>query len=93
MGLCRLYDNLILFSLSDFLVMHLQELVRMVFIAATAICDQLKLAGLSTLQVYTRHCNAVERLLLEIELNLIPRHLLYWEDWRLCQIDRMSEKT
>ena len=36
---------------SDFLVMHLQELVRMVFIAATAICDQLKLAGLSTLQV------------------------------------------
>ncbi|CAH3014392.1 unnamed protein product [Porites evermanni] len=34
----------------DFLVMHLQELVRMVFIAATAICDQLKLAGLSTLQ-------------------------------------------
>lgn len=36
----------------DFLVMHLQELVRMVFIAATAICDQLKLAGLSTLQVY-----------------------------------------
>lgn len=37
---------------SDFLVMHLQELVRMVFIAATAICDQLKLAGLSTLQVY-----------------------------------------
>lgn len=37
--------------LSDFLVMHLQELVRMVFIAATAICDQLKLEGLSTLQV------------------------------------------
>lgn len=37
---------------ADFLVMHLQELVRMVFIAATAICDQLKLAGLSTLQVY-----------------------------------------
>lgn len=34
----------------DFLVMHLQELVRMVFIAATAICDQLKLEGLSTLQ-------------------------------------------
>ena len=37
--------------LADFLVMHLQELVRMVFIAATAICDQLKLEGLSTLQV------------------------------------------
>ncbi|PFX25411.1 HEAT repeat-containing protein 5B [Stylophora pistillata] len=34
----------------DFLVMHLQELVRMVFIAATATCDHLKLEGLSTLQ-------------------------------------------
>lgn len=43
---------LIFVVFADFLVMHLQELVRMVFIAATAICDQLKLAGLSTLQVH-----------------------------------------
>ena len=45
----------------------------MVFIAATAICDQLKLAGLSTLQVYIRHCNAVVRTSLELELNFIPK--------------------
>lgn len=70
------FVDLFLFSLPDFLVMHLQELVRMVFIAATAICDQLKLAGLSTLQVYTRHCSAVARMLLELELNFTPRHLL-----------------
>ena len=31
--------------------MHLQELVRMAFIAATANSDQLKLEGLRTLQV------------------------------------------
>ena len=31
--------------------MHLQELVRMAFIAATAQSDQLKLEGLQTLQV------------------------------------------
>ena len=43
---------LIFVVFADFLVMHLQELVRMVFISATAICDQLKLAGLSTLQVH-----------------------------------------
>lgn len=47
----RMTLDLIWFSLVDFLVMHLQELVRMVFIAATATCDHLKLEGLSTLQV------------------------------------------
>ena len=47
----RMTLDLIWFYLVDFLVMHLQELVRMVFIAATATCDHLKLEGLSTLQV------------------------------------------
>ena len=66
--LARKYD--FVFSPPDFLVMHLQELVRMVFIAATAICDQLKLAGLSTLQVYTRYYNAVARTSVEFETHM-----------------------
>ena len=37
--------------LGDYLVMHLSELVRLAFIAATATSDQLKLEGLKTLQV------------------------------------------
>ena len=38
--------------LGDYLVLHLSELVRMAFIAATADSDQLRLAGLAALQVY-----------------------------------------
>lgn len=52
-------DELTVISLIDFLIMHLQELVRMVFIAATAICDQLKLAGLSTLQVFNSYLSTL----------------------------------
>ena len=36
----------------DYLVLHLSELVRMAFIAATSDSDKLRLAGLSALQVY-----------------------------------------
>ena len=36
---------------SDFLVLHLTELVRMVFMAATSESDPLKLEGLETLRV------------------------------------------
>ena len=39
-----------LFS-GDFLVLHLSELVRMAFIAATSDSDKLRLAGLAALQV------------------------------------------
>lgn len=35
----------------DFLVLHLSELVRMAFIAATSDSDKLRLAGLAALQV------------------------------------------
>lgn len=52
-------DELTVISLIDFLIMHLQELVRMVFIAATAICDHLKLAGLSTLQVFNSYLSTL----------------------------------
>lgn len=36
---------------ADFLVLHLSELVRMAFIAATSDSDKLRLAGLAALQV------------------------------------------
>ena len=36
---------------SDFLVLHLSELVRMCFMAATSDTDQLRLEGLLTMQV------------------------------------------
>ena len=42
--------TLVLFS-GDFLVLHLSELVRMAFIAATSDSDKLRLAGLAALQV------------------------------------------
>jgi hypothetical protein len=35
----------------DYLVLHLSELVRMAFIAATSDSDKLRLAGLAALQV------------------------------------------
>lgn len=34
----------------DFLVLHLSDLVRMAFMAATSDCDPLRLEGLKTLQ-------------------------------------------
>jgi len=37
----------------DYLVLHLSELVRMAFIAATSDSDKLRLAGLSALQVHS----------------------------------------
>lgn len=40
-------------TVGDYLVMHLSELVRTSFIAATASVDQLKLAGYQALQVLT----------------------------------------
>ena len=46
-----------LFPLSgDYLVMHLSELVRTSFIAATASVDQLKLAGYEALRVCRHSC-------------------------------------
>ena len=40
----------------DYLVLHLSELVRMAFIAATSDSDKLRLAGLAALQVsYATH--------------------------------------
>lgn len=36
--------------LGDFLVLHLSDLVRMAFMAATSDCDPLRLEGLKTLQ-------------------------------------------
>jgi len=56
--------------------MHLQELVRMVFIAATAICDQLKLEGLSTLQVQVHVkyvCSEMLGLLIAVTLKIKNR--------------------
>ena len=41
----------VLLSSGDYLVMHLSELVRTSFIAATASVDQLKLAGYEALRV------------------------------------------
>ena len=53
---------------SDFLVMHLSELVKTSFIAATASVDHLKLEGYKALQVntqvYTRLIESLNRLLL-----------------------------
>ena len=37
--------------IGDYLVLHLSELVRMAFIAATSDSNQLRLAGLAALQV------------------------------------------
>ena len=48
---CNIYSG-------DYLVMHLSELVRTSFIAATASVDQLKLAGYEALRV-TLDCNIV----------------------------------
>lgn len=44
----------VLMLTGDFLVLHLSELVRMAFIAATSDCDRLRLAGLAALQVRMR---------------------------------------
>ncbi|XP_060553128.1 HEAT repeat-containing protein 5B-like isoform X2 [Ruditapes philippinarum] len=45
----------------DFLVLHLSELVRMSFIAATSDSNQLRLAGLAALQdIITKFCNVPE---------------------------------
>ena len=46
---------------ADFLVLHLSELVRMSFIAATSDSNQLRLAGLSALQdIITKFCSVPE---------------------------------
>ena len=45
-----IHNNVCPFS-GDYLVMHLSELVRTSFIAATASVDQLKLAGYEALRV------------------------------------------
>lgn len=45
--------------LSDFLVLHLGDLVRMAFMAATDHSDQLRLGGLQTLLVIIRRFSAV----------------------------------
>ncbi|NWW65189.1 HTR5A protein, partial [Ifrita kowaldi] len=46
-------------SRDDFLVLHLADLVRMAFIAATDHSDQLRLSGLQTLQIVVRKFAAV----------------------------------
>lgn len=48
-------------TVGDYLVMHLSELVRTSFIAATASVDQLKLAGYQALQVLTERGRERER--------------------------------
>lgn len=45
--------------LSDFLVLHLGDLVRMAFMAATDHSDELRLAGLQTLLVIIRQFSAI----------------------------------
>lgn len=45
-----LYNNYLYKFLGDFLVLHLSDLVRMAFMAATSDCDPLRLEGLKTLQ-------------------------------------------
>jgi hypothetical protein len=46
---------------ADWLVLHLSELVRMAFIAATSDSDQLRLAGLSALdEIITRFARVPE---------------------------------
>jgi hypothetical protein len=47
--LSRLILTIYLFS-GDFLVLHVSDLVRMAFMAATSDCDPLRLEGLKTLQ-------------------------------------------
>uniref|UniRef100_A0A8C1XR50 HEAT repeat-containing protein 5A n=1 Tax=Cyprinus carpio TaxID=7962 RepID=A0A8C1XR50_CYPCA len=47
------------FCLSDFLVLHLADLIRMAFMAATDHSDQLRLAGLQTLLVIIRKFSSV----------------------------------
>ncbi len=48
---CLLVRNSSLCFAGDYLVLHLSELVRMAFIAATSDSDKLRLAGLAALQV------------------------------------------
>lgn len=43
-----------MFSLTDFLVLHLADLIRMAFVAATDHSQQLRLAGLQTLLLVIR---------------------------------------
>lgn len=43
-----------MFSLTDFLVLHLTDLIRMAFVAATDHSQQLRLAGLQTLLLVIR---------------------------------------
>lgn len=45
--------------LADFLVLHLADLIRMAFMAATDHSDQLRLAGLQTLLVIIRKFSSV----------------------------------
>ena len=50
------------YSAGDYLVLHLSELVRMAFIAATSDSDKLRLVGLAALQVcYIQSCVIRER--------------------------------
>lgn len=51
--------NDLLPSFSDFLVLHLGDLVRMAFMAATDHSDQLRLAGLQTLLVIIRRFSTI----------------------------------
>ena len=44
----------LVFSLTDFLVLHLADLIRMAFVAATDHSQQLRLAGLQTLLLIIR---------------------------------------
>lgn len=50
-----MFWNWFLFLISDdFLVLHLADLIRMAFMAATDHSDQLRLSGLQTLQIVVR---------------------------------------
>lgn len=60
LNLIKLFSFLIsVISSDDFLVLHLADLIRMAFMAATDHSDQLRLSGLQTLQIVVRKFAAV----------------------------------
>ena len=57
----------------DYLVLHLSELVRVAFMAATSDADPLRLEGLQTLEVMSR--DIVKRIMFHAEL--YTRSMIY----------------
>ena len=63
--------------IGDYLVMHLSELVRTSFIAATASVDQLKLAGYEALQVRISNNNNIIRCAQEVSNLLLGMYIIH----------------